>query len=144
MSVWTDTDNAYLARAIELAANGAGAVEPNPLVGAVVARDGTVLGEGWHERYGGAHAEVNAIEACGMEHLGDATLYVSLEPCCHEGKTPPCTEAILQSGIRRVVVASDDPTEKASGRSLGILRDEGLEVIVADGDLARGCCSSPR
>jgi diaminohydroxyphosphoribosylaminopyrimidine deaminase/5-amino-6-(5-phosphoribosylamino)uracil reductase len=136
MSVWTDTDNAYLARAIELAANGAGAVEPNPLVGAVVARDGTVLGEGWHERYGGAHAEVNAIEACGMEHLGDATLYVSLEPCCHEGKTPPCTEAILQSGIRRVVVASDDPTEKASGRSLGILRDEGLEVIVADGDLA--------
>jgi diaminohydroxyphosphoribosylaminopyrimidine deaminase/5-amino-6-(5-phosphoribosylamino)uracil reductase len=136
MSVWTDTDNAYLSRAIELAAKGAGAVKPNPRVGAVVARDGTVLGEGWHERYGGAHAEVNAIEACGMEHLGDATLYVSLEPCCHEGKTPPCTEAILQSGIRRVVVASDDPTEKASGRSLGILRDEGLEVIVADGELA--------
>jgi diaminohydroxyphosphoribosylaminopyrimidine deaminase/5-amino-6-(5-phosphoribosylamino)uracil reductase len=71
-----------------------------------------------------------------MVHLGDATLYVSLEPCCHEGKTPPCTEAILQSGIRRVVVASDDPTEKASGRSLGILRDEGLEVMVADGELA--------
>src|SRR6478736_2655246 len=136
MSVRTETDQSYLARAIELAGNGAGAVKPNPLVGAVIARDGAILGEGWHERYGGAHAEVNAIEACGMEDLGGATLYVSLEPCCHEGKTPPCTEAIIQSGIRRVVVASDDPTEKASGRGLGILRDEGVEVVVADGDLA--------
>jgi diaminohydroxyphosphoribosylaminopyrimidine deaminase/5-amino-6-(5-phosphoribosylamino)uracil reductase len=136
MSVCTDTDQAYLSRAIELAGKGAGAVKPNPRVGAVVARDGVVLGEGWHERYGAAHAEVNAIEACGMEDLAGATLYVSLEPCCHEGKTPPCTDAILQSGIKRVVVASDDPTEKASGRGLGILRDEGVEVIVADGDLA--------
>ena len=71
-----------------------------------------------------------------MEDLTDATLYVSLEPCCHEGKTPPCTDAILQAGIRRVVVASDDPTEKASGRGLGILRDEGVEVMLANGDLA--------
>src|SRR5205807_8523457 len=96
------------------------------------------LGEGWHERYGGAHAEVNAIEACGMQDLADATLYVSLEPCCHEGKTPPCTDAIVQAGIKRVVIASDDPTEKASGRSLGILRDEGVEVVIADGELAAG------
>ena len=132
----TDTDRIYLARAIELARNGTGAVKPNPVVGAVVARDGEVLGEGWHSDYGGAHAEVNAIEACGWRTSRGATLYVSLEPCCHEGKTPPCTDAILQAGIRRVVVASDDPTEKASGRGLGILRDEGVEVVVADGELA--------
>jgi diaminohydroxyphosphoribosylaminopyrimidine deaminase/5-amino-6-(5-phosphoribosylamino)uracil reductase len=133
----TDTDLTHLARAIELAANGSGTVRPNPVVGAVVARDGEVIGEGWHERYGGAHAEVNAIEACGLAELGDATLYISQEPCCHEGKTPPCTDAILQAGIRRVVIASDDPSEKASGRGLGILRDEGVEVVVlADGELA--------
>jgi diaminohydroxyphosphoribosylaminopyrimidine deaminase/5-amino-6-(5-phosphoribosylamino)uracil reductase len=132
----TDTDKLHLARAVELASRGAGAVKPNPVVGAVIARDGEILGEGWHQEYGGAHAEVNAIEACGMEDLTGATLYVSLEPCCHEGKTPPCTEAILQAGIRRVVVASDDPTEKASGRGLGILRDEGVEVVMASGELA--------
>ncbi len=131
------TDLSHLARAIELARRGTGAVRPNPVVGAVVARDGSVLGEGWHERYGGAHAEVNAIEDCGTEDLTGATLYVSLEPCCHEGKTPPCTEAIVQAGIGRVVVASDDPTEKASGRGLGILRDEGVEVVLADGELER-------
>ena len=136
MTSCTDTDKLHLARAIELARNGVGAVKPNPVVGAVVARDGEVLGEGWHERIGAAHAEVNAIEACGLADLSDATLYVSLEPCCHEGKTPPCTDAILQAGIRRVVVASDDPTEKASGRGLGILRDEGVEVVLADGELA--------
>jgi diaminohydroxyphosphoribosylaminopyrimidine deaminase/5-amino-6-(5-phosphoribosylamino)uracil reductase len=136
MTITTDTDRLHLARAIELAGRGVGAVKPNPAVGAVVARDGEVLGEGWHERFGGAHAEVNAIEACGMADLGGATLYVSLEPCCHEGKTPPCTDAIVQSGIRRVVVGSDDPTEKASGRGLGILRDEGIEVVMADGELA--------
>jgi diaminohydroxyphosphoribosylaminopyrimidine deaminase/5-amino-6-(5-phosphoribosylamino)uracil reductase len=136
MPVCTETDETHLARAIELAGKGRGAVKPNPVVGAVVARDGAVLGEGWHERYGAAHAEVNAIEACGLEDLSGATLYVSLEPCCHEGKTPPCTDAILQSGIKRVVVASDDPTEKASGRGLGILRDEGVDVVVADGELA--------
>jgi diaminohydroxyphosphoribosylaminopyrimidine deaminase / 5-amino-6-(5-phosphoribosylamino)uracil reductase len=136
MTVSTAIDTEHLERAIELARRGAGAVRPNPVVGAVVARDGQTLGEGWHKEFGGAHAEVNAIEACGLEDLSGATLYVSLEPCCHEGKTPPCTDAILQSGIKRVVVASDDPTEKASGRGLGILRDEGLEVVVADGELA--------
>jgi diaminohydroxyphosphoribosylaminopyrimidine deaminase/5-amino-6-(5-phosphoribosylamino)uracil reductase len=136
MPIYTETDKAHLVRAIELARNGAGSVEPNPVVGAVIARGEEVLGEGWHERFGGAHAEVNAIEACGLEDLGGATIYVSLEPCCHEGKTPPCTEAILNAGIRRVVVASDDPTEKASGRGLGILRDEGVEVVLAEGELA--------
>jgi diaminohydroxyphosphoribosylaminopyrimidine deaminase / 5-amino-6-(5-phosphoribosylamino)uracil reductase len=136
MTITTDSDRANLARAIELAQQGAGDVKPNPLVGAVVARDGEILGEGWHERYGGPHAEVNAIEACGSVDITGATLYVSLEPCCHEGNTPPCTDAIVRAGIGRVVVASDDPTEKASGRGLGILRDEGVEVLVADGDLA--------
>ncbi|MGN6373801.1 MAG: bifunctional diaminohydroxyphosphoribosylaminopyrimidine deaminase/5-amino-6-(5-phosphoribosylamino)uracil reductase RibD [Solirubrobacteraceae bacterium] len=144
MTIRTDTDRLHLARAIELAERGSGRVKPNPLVGAVIVRDGEVLGEGWHERYGEAHAEVKAIEASGSgaghagatPDLSGATLYVSLEPCCHEGKTPPCTDAILQAGISRVVVASDDPTEKASGRGLGILRDEGVEVVVADGELA--------
>jgi diaminohydroxyphosphoribosylaminopyrimidine deaminase/5-amino-6-(5-phosphoribosylamino)uracil reductase len=136
MPTCTDTDLAHLQRAIELARRGSGSVKPNPLVGAVVARAEETLGEGWHQEFGGAHAEVNAIEACGLADLSDATLYISLEPCCHEGKTPPCTEAIIQAGIRRVVVASDDPTEKASGRGLGILRDEGVEVVLADGELA--------
>jgi diaminohydroxyphosphoribosylaminopyrimidine deaminase/5-amino-6-(5-phosphoribosylamino)uracil reductase len=136
MSICTDTDRAHLARAIELAQRGAGAVRPNPVVGAVVARDGEILGEGWHREFGAAHAEVNAIEACGLEDLSGATLYVSLEPCCHEGNTPPCTDAILQAGLRRVVVASDDPSEKAAGRGLGILRDEGVDVLIADGELA--------
>jgi diaminohydroxyphosphoribosylaminopyrimidine deaminase / 5-amino-6-(5-phosphoribosylamino)uracil reductase len=136
MAIKADTDRTHLERAIELAGNGTASVKPNPVVGAVVARGERVLGEGWHAEFGRAHAEVNAIEACGLEDLADATLYVSLEPCCHEGKTPPCTDAIIQSGIRRVVVASDDPTEKASGRGLGILRDEGIEVVLADGELA--------
>jgi diaminohydroxyphosphoribosylaminopyrimidine deaminase/5-amino-6-(5-phosphoribosylamino)uracil reductase len=136
MTIGTETDRVHLERAIELAQRGTGTTKPNPVVGAVVAREGEVLGEGWHERFGAAHAEVNAIEACGLADLSTATLYVSLEPCCHEGKTPPCTDAIVQAGIRRVVVGSDDPTEKASGRGLGILRDEGIEVVLADGELA--------
>ena len=129
-------DQQLLERAIELGRNGLGSVSPNPQVGAVVARDGEVLGEGWHERCGEAHAEVKAIADCGGADLTGATLYVSLEPCCHEGKQPACTDAITAAGIGRVVVASDDPTEKASGRGLGILRDEGVEVELASGDLA--------
>jgi diaminohydroxyphosphoribosylaminopyrimidine deaminase/5-amino-6-(5-phosphoribosylamino)uracil reductase len=131
----TAIDLEHLARAVELAGNGQGRVHPNPMVGAVVVRDGVVVGEGWHERYGGPHAEVNALRAAGDAAAG-ATLYVSLEPCCHHGKTPPCTDAIVAAGVARVVVASDDPSEKASGRGLGILRDEGIEVDVADGELA--------
>jgi diaminohydroxyphosphoribosylaminopyrimidine deaminase/5-amino-6-(5-phosphoribosylamino)uracil reductase len=132
----TDTDHHFLSRAIDLAARGHGRVHPNPVVGAVVVKDGEVLGEGWHAEYGGPHAEVNAIAACGMADLSGATIYVSLEPCCHQGKTPPCTDAILDAGITRVVVASDDPTDKANGRGLGILRDEGVTVDVAGGELA--------
>jgi diaminohydroxyphosphoribosylaminopyrimidine deaminase/5-amino-6-(5-phosphoribosylamino)uracil reductase len=130
-----DTDRRHLARAIELAEQGRGRVSPNPLVGAVVARGDTVLGEGWHSAYGEAHAEVEALSAAGAD-VAEATLYISLEPCCHHGQTPPCTDAILAAGIGRVVVGSDDPSEKASGRGMGILRDEGVTVEVVDGDLA--------
>src|SRR3954466_2997436 len=132
----TERDHLHLARAIELAERGVGRVSPNPVVGAVIARDGEVLGEGWHDEYGGPPPGGKAARARGGADLRGATLYVSLEPCCHHGRTPPCTEAILDAGIRRVVVASDDPTGKAAGRGLGILRDEGVEVRVADGALA--------
>ena len=135
MALRTDTDREHLARAIELAERGFGRTSPNPVVGAVVVRDGEVVGEGWHEEFGGPHAEVNALRAAGDDAIG-ATLYVTLEPCCHHGKTPPCTDAIVVAGITRVVVGSDDPSEKASGRGLGILRDDGIEVTVADGELA--------
>src|SRR5581483_6206867 len=136
MALKTDTDHRHLARAIELAEQGKGRVSPNPLVGAVIAGDDGTLGEGFHRALGSPHAEVEAIQAAGDSDLSDATLYVSLEPCCHHGRTPPCTDAIRAAGIPRVVIASDDPSEHASGRSLGILRDEGVEVVMADGELA--------
>jgi diaminohydroxyphosphoribosylaminopyrimidine deaminase/5-amino-6-(5-phosphoribosylamino)uracil reductase len=139
MATPLQTDLAHLARTIELAERGRGATTPNPLVGAVVVKEGRVVGEGFHTAYGAPHAEREALAACGDEDVRGATLYVSLEPCCHHGLTPPCTDAILQAGLARVVVASDDPSRKASGRGLGMLRDEGVEVAVAehDGELAR-------
>ncbi len=136
MDLKTDMDRRHLARAIELAEQGRGRVSPNPLVGAVIGRDGDTLGEGYHRAVGAAHAEVEAIEAAGDRDLSDATLYVSLEPCCHHGRTPPCTDAIRDAGIHRVVIASDDPSAHASGRGLGILRDDGVDVVMADGELA--------
>jgi diaminohydroxyphosphoribosylaminopyrimidine deaminase/5-amino-6-(5-phosphoribosylamino)uracil reductase len=135
MAITPETDLRHLARAIELAELHAGGATPNPNVGAVVVRDGEVVGEGRHEQYGGPHAEVNALADAGEAARG-ATLFVSLEPCAHHGKTPPCTDAIVAAGIARLVVGADDPSEKASGRGLGILRDEGVDVIVADGELA--------
>jgi diaminohydroxyphosphoribosylaminopyrimidine deaminase/5-amino-6-(5-phosphoribosylamino)uracil reductase len=137
MSFTSDTDRRHLARAIELAGHGRGHVSPNPLVGAVIGRDDEVIAEGFHGCVGGPHAEVEAISAAGEQDLHGATMYVSLEPCCHHGRTPPCTDAIRAAGIRRVVVASDDPSEHAAGRGLGILRDDGIEVVLADGDLSR-------
>lgn len=136
MTTLPQTDLEHLARAIELAEGGRGRTSPNPLVGAVVVRDGAVLGAGFHTAAGRLHAEREALAACRGEDTSGATMYVSLEPCCHHGRTPPCTDAIVEAGIARVVVASDDPTEHASGRGLGILRDEGIEVVVADGELA--------
>jgi diaminohydroxyphosphoribosylaminopyrimidine deaminase / 5-amino-6-(5-phosphoribosylamino)uracil reductase len=135
VSTLLQTDAVHLARAIELAEGGRGRTTPNPLVGAVVVKDGEVIGEGFHTAYGKLHAEREALAACTADTRG-ATMYVSLEPCCHHGQTPPCTEAILEAGIARVVVGSDDPTEKAAGRGLGILRDDGVEVVVAGGELA--------
>ncbi len=134
MTMSIATDRQHLARAIELSEQGRGRVSPNPLVGAVLVRDGEVLAEGFHAVFGGPHAEVAAIAAAGCDLTG-ATLYVSLEPCCHHGKTPPCTDAIVAAGIGRVVVAADDPSEAASGRGLGILRDEGIAVDLAEADL---------
>ena len=135
MALLLETDAPHLARAIELAEEHPGRATPNPNVGAVVVAGGDVVGEGAHERFGGPHAEVNALAEAGAAAAG-ATLYVSLEPCAHHGKTPPCTDAIVAAGIARVVVAADDPSENASGRGLGILRDEGVEVAVAGGDVA--------
>jgi diaminohydroxyphosphoribosylaminopyrimidine deaminase/5-amino-6-(5-phosphoribosylamino)uracil reductase len=122
-------------RAIELAQGGRGRVAPNPLVGAVITRDGEVIGEGFHAELGGIHAEVAALEACrrrGNDPAG-ATLHVTLEPCAHQGRQPPCTDAILAAGIARVEIGADDPTGKASGRGPGILRDGGVEVAFAEG-----------
>jgi diaminohydroxyphosphoribosylaminopyrimidine deaminase/5-amino-6-(5-phosphoribosylamino)uracil reductase len=135
MPLKTDIDRRLLTRAVELAEGGRGRVSPNPLVGAVVAIDDEAVGEGFHRELGAPHAEVEAIRDAGCD-LHGATLYVSLEPCCHHGRTPPCTEAIRHAGIGRVVVASDDPSEHAAGRGLGILRDEGIDVVVADGEIA--------
>jgi diaminohydroxyphosphoribosylaminopyrimidine deaminase/5-amino-6-(5-phosphoribosylamino)uracil reductase len=131
-----DTDLAHLARAVDLAERGRGRTSPNPLVGAVVVADGEVLGEGWHTRAGALHAEREALAACAGADTAGATIYVSLEPCCHHGRTPPCTDAIVEAGIARVVIASEDPSEHASGRGPGILRDEGIEVLFAEGELA--------
>ena len=114
-------------RALELAARGRGFVEPNPQVGAVVVRDGEIVGEGWHERFGGPHAEVVALHAAGTKAHG-ATLFVTLEPCCHHGKTPPCTDAIRAAGVARVVVATGDPFPAVAGRGVETLRAAGLDV----------------
>ncbi len=133
--VRSEADLPHLRRAVELAALGGSSVSPNPRVGAVLVAGGEVVGEGYHRAPGEPHAEVEAIRAAGGRSLAGATLYVSLEPCAHQGRTPPCTDAILAAGITRVVVASDDPSPHASGRGLGILRDEGIAVELAGGEL---------
>ncbi len=123
-------DETHIGRALALAVRGLGAVEPNPMVGAVVmATDGRIVGEGWHRRFGDAHAEVNAFAEAGERARG-GTLYVSLEPCCHFGKTPPCTTAVIASGVRRVVVAMHDPFPKVAGGGVALLREAGIEVVV--------------
>jgi len=118
----------YMRRAIELAKKGAGFVSPNPMVGAVIVKDGRVIGEGYHERCGQLHAERNAIAALTEDAKG-ATIYVTLEPCCHYGKTPPCTEAIIENKIAKVVIGSRDPNPLVSGKGAKILRDAGIEVV---------------
>ena len=121
----------YMRRAIELAKKGSGHVNPNPLVGAVIVRDGEIIGEGYHECYGQRHAERNAIANAKKRgnSLEGSTIYVTLEPCCHYGKTPPCTEAIIEEKIAKVVVGSDDPNPLVSGKGFQMLREKGIEVI---------------
>ncbi len=123
----------FMERALALAERGRGAVEPNPLVGAVVVRDGAVVGEGWHQQFGEAHAEVFALADAGDAARG-ATAYVTLEPCCHHGKTPPCTDALLRAGVRRVVAAMPDPYPLVGGRGAEALRAAGVTVDVGLGE----------
>ena len=124
-----------LNRALELAECGRGTAYPNPVVGAVVVRDGETVGEGWHERKGGPHAEVVALDAAGERARG-ATLYVTMEPCAHHGTTPPCTEAVLRAGVAKVVAGSLDPNPKARG-GLDVLAEGGVEVELRDSFAAR-------
>ncbi len=131
-------DRKYLRRALELAESGRGRVSPNPLVGVVIVRDGEVIGEGFHAKLGELHAERAALADCESrgEDPAGATMYVTLEPCAHQGRQPPCVDAILEARIGRVVIASDDPSEKAAGRGPGMLRDGEVEVDFAAGEEA--------
>lgn len=133
-TVGTPADERFMRRCLTVAANGRGAVSPNPMVGCLIVYDGRIISEGYHRRYGGPHAEVEAIEharARGLSHLfPDSTLYVSLEPCSHYGKTPPCAVKVAESGFKRVVVACGDPNPAVSGRGIALLREKGIEVVV--------------
>ena len=125
-----EVENKYMARCISLARGGAGGVAPNPMVGAVVVHQGEIIGEGYHRKYGEAHAEVNAIASVRDESLlKEATMYVSLEPCSHYGKTPPCAELIIKKQIPRVVIGCLDPFPEVSGRGVRMLREAGVEVV---------------
>ena len=124
------THEIYMRRALELAKNGAGKVSPNPLVGCVIVHDGRIIGEGWHQKYGEAHAEVNAIASVhDKELLKQSTLYVNLEPCSHTGKTPPCADLIVSHNVRTVVIANRDSNPLVSGSGIRKLKAAGMEVI---------------
>jgi diaminohydroxyphosphoribosylaminopyrimidine deaminase / 5-amino-6-(5-phosphoribosylamino)uracil reductase len=131
-------EQAFLERALELAEKGRGTTRPNPVVGAVVVAGGEVVGEGWHERKGGPHAEIVALEAAGARARG-ATVYVTLEPCAHRGTTPPCADALVEAGVARVVVGQIDPNPGVDGDGLDRLRASGIQVEVAEGELAFRC-----
>ena len=122
-------DSMHMRRALELARRGEGLVEPNPMVGCVIVADGQVVGEGFHERFGGAHAEINALRVAGSLARG-ATAFVTLEPCCHYGKTPPCAESLANAGIARVVAAIQDPFAAVAGQGFAQLRGAGIDVEV--------------
>ena len=121
-------DEKYMRMAIELAKRGAGAVNPNPMVGAVVVKNGKVIGEGYHKFFGGPHAEVYALEDAGKEAEG-ATIYVTLEPCSHYGKTPPCAKKIIDMGIKKCFIGSSDPNPKVAGKGVAMLKEAGIEVV---------------
>lgn len=122
------TDREYMLRAIQLAKKGEGWTNPNPMVGAVIVKDGRIIGEGYHKKCGELHAERNAIASL-TESAEGATIYVTLEPCCHYGKTPPCTEAIIEQKIKKVVIGSRDPNPKVAGKGAQILRESGITVV---------------
>ncbi len=127
MSFTDNNDRQFMARAIELARRGIGWTNPNPMVGAVIVKDGRIIGEGWHERCGELHAERNAIASL-TESAEGSSIYVTLEPCCHQGRTPPCTDAIIENGISKVIIGSADPNPLVNGRGAEILRAHGIEV----------------
>ncbi|HEU0109196.1 MAG TPA: bifunctional diaminohydroxyphosphoribosylaminopyrimidine deaminase/5-amino-6-(5-phosphoribosylamino)uracil reductase RibD, partial [Vicinamibacteria bacterium] len=122
-------DPRWMARALELARRGLGETNPNPMVGCILVKSGRMVGRGWHGRAGGPHAEVQALRAAGRAARG-ATAYVTLEPCAHQGRTPPCARALLQAGVSRVVAALRDPNPVVNGRGLASLRRAGVEVVV--------------
>ncbi len=125
-----DQGKKFMQRAIELAQLGAGNVSPNPLVGCVITHENKIIGEGWHKQFGKAHAEVNAINSVEQkELLASAEMYVTLEPCAHFGKTPPCTDLIINSGIQKVIVASKDPNPLVNGQGIQKLRSAGIDVV---------------
>ncbi len=126
-----NVDRLYMQRAISLARNGLGSVSPNPMVGAVIVHDDHIIGEDWHRCYGEAHAEVNAVAAVADKSLlSHSTIYVTLEPCSHYGKTPPCAKLLIENNLSRVVVGSLDPYSEVSGRGVSMLRDAGIDVEV--------------
>jgi diaminohydroxyphosphoribosylaminopyrimidine deaminase/5-amino-6-(5-phosphoribosylamino)uracil reductase len=124
-----ELDAWHMRRALDLAILGQGLVEPNPMVGCVIVAGAEIIGEGWHRRFGGPHAEVEALKMAGKRAAG-ATMYVTLEPCCHQGKTPPCTRAVIAARLRRVVVAQHDPFPSVDGGGLNELRAAGIEVTL--------------
>ncbi|MBW8001373.1 MAG: bifunctional diaminohydroxyphosphoribosylaminopyrimidine deaminase/5-amino-6-(5-phosphoribosylamino)uracil reductase RibD [Planctomycetes bacterium] len=128
----TDIDEKFMLKALSLARGGIGSVEPNPAVGCVIVKDGEIIGQGWHERFGGSHAEINALEDCNVKGLSaaDSEIYVTLEPCSHVGKTGPCTKAIIDAKPGKVIAAMADPSAHASGKGFQQLRDAGIEVVV--------------
>jgi len=127
MNEFNDDDYAYMNRALRLAERGLYTTDPNPRVGCVIVRDGRIVGEGWHRRPGGPHAEIHALRAAGDKARG-ATVYVTLEPCCHQGRTPPCSDALLEAGVARVVAAMQDPNPHVAGKGLQQLQEAGIEV----------------
>lgn len=131
--------NHFMKTALSLAEKGMGFVSPNPMVGAVIVRDGKIIGSGWHKKYGGFHAERNAFADCDSRNVDcrGADMYVTLEPCCHHGKTPPCTDAIISHGIKRVFIGSSDPNPLVAGKGVSILREHGIDVT--EGVLKKEC-----
>jgi len=136
----THTHELYMQRCLELARLGAGLVSPNPMVGAVIVHQGKIIGEGWHQKYGSAHAEVNAINQVNDKSLlAQSDLYVNLEPCSHTGKTPPCADLIIQHKIKRVIIGMVDPNPLVSGKGIALLKEAGIETVL---DVLKPACAA--